>query len=509
MALRFLKALTIERVALFTMAFVAAVALPLIDPDYFWHLETGEFTLFNGALPQTDPFSYTMEGRAWVAHEWLFQCILYLLHNSVGRIGVQLFTAVMTVLALNVAFSTSASSLTSRGPRLVLLSITLLLFMPFISPRPQLATYLLFATYLWVLLRAKYSGCTRWLPVLPLTMILWVNLHGGYLLGIVLVWLFLTTEIMSHWRNLGSQANRSYFRKLTLTAIATLLASAANPDFVYHWLYPFQVMGMDLANSLITEWQSPNFHLLTFKWYLLAIISFYAAQCFRQTRPDATEFLLPSFIFAAGFVALRHIPLALLTWLPFMARAIADNRWYLQLIAWYSQRSNKGKQLGDTEYILNWVVLAVIVAVLVLFKAGGSERDIEQLNEVVPAKATDFILAEGISGRMFNTYKFGGYLIHRLYPQEKVFIDGRADMYGDEFIADYAGIYFGQPGWKELFESYNIDYVICSNNAVFRQLLLEWGVFKLVYEDEDNSVLVRDIPKFRELIRRSVIDVSE
>ncbi|HET6220743.1 MAG TPA: hypothetical protein VFE11_01205, partial [Dongiaceae bacterium] len=110
--------------------------------------------------------------------------------------------------------------------------------------------------------------------------------------------------------------------------------------------------------------------------------------------------------------------------------------------------------------------------------------------------AVQFILDNGITGRMFNSYGFGGYLIHRLYPQQRVFIDGRADMYGDAFVNEYINISEGQPRWAQLFDKYQIDYVVCTPNAPIRQLLLTRGDFRLVFQDEASSVLVKNEPRF-------------
>jgi hypothetical protein len=121
---------------------------------------------------------------------------------------------------------------------------------------------------------------------------------------------------------------------------------------------------------------------------------------------------------------------------------------------------------------------------------------------VLPLNATEFILKAGITGHMFNTYHYGGYLIHRLYPSQRVFIDGRADLFGDSFIEEYSKIYQGDPDWEETFNKFNIDYVICERRAPIRQLLLSRGDFKLVYDDKQSSVLVKNSPHFARIIQK-------
>lgn len=103
---------------------------------------------------------------------------------------------------------------------------------------------------------------------------------------------------------------------------------------------------------------------------------------------------------------------------------------------------------------------------------------------------------------MFNTYHFGGYLIERLYPAQKVFVDGRGDLYGDVFLREYMEIAFGAPAWARLFDKYEIDYLVVQRDTPLRQLLLCRGDFKLVYDDPGSSVLVRDTMKYGAVIAK-------
>src|SRR5262249_60404157 len=106
------------------------------------------------------------------------------------------------------------------------------------------------------------------------------------------------------------------------------------------------------------------------------------------------------------------------------------------------------------------------------------------------------ILDNRIEGRLFNSYDYGGYLIPTLYPQQRVFIDGRTDVYGDQFFADYFTMAAGAPDWAQLFDSYAIDYIVCQRDAPIRQLLLLRGDFRLVFDNRTSSVLVRNTTRF-------------
>ena len=151
---------------------------------------------------------------------------------------------------------------------------------------------------------------------------------------------------------------------------------------------------------------------------------------------------------------------------------------------------------------MNWFLVVLTLVSLILIYPERQKVMAASLNTIIPVKATDFIQREGIEGRMFNTYHYGGYLIYRLYPQQRVFIDGRADMYGDASIKDALAIYQGSSEWKSRFDRCDIEYVICESESPLRQLLLQEGTFRLVFDDGMHSVMLRDIGRSRPIIKR-------
>jgi hypothetical protein len=212
-------------------------------------------------------------------------------------------------------------------------------------------------------------------------------------------------------------------------------------------------------------------------------------------------------------MARRNIPLAALAMAPFVAvymrAGLKDS--LIKFVASFSRvrpenaadiGAKASQPLGKHESVMNWVLVLLTLLSLILIYPERQKAIAASMNSIIPIKATDFILREGINGRMFNTYHYGGYLIYRLYPQQLVFIDGRADMYGDSFIKDAQAIYQGSSQWKVRFDGYGIDYVICESESPLRQLLLEEGKFHLVFDDGMHSVLLRDIAKYRPTIKR-------
>lgn len=487
------------RLILCLIFLLVLASLPLVDPDYFWHLKTGEYIVANRALPSGDIFSYTRLGQQWTLHEWLFEVLLYGVFSAWGTVGVKLLTAALLIVPLGLLIAIAQRISRHAGAAMGVAMLSLIPLLGGISPRPQLLTYALFTVYLSGLLSFKYCQAKISLFIMPALMIVWVNAHGGFAIGIALLGLFTACEWLTYWMaGADDPVQRRRLLRLTTAGIATVLASLASPGLFSHWLYPFQVLGMT-ANQVISEWQSPNFRDLGNTAYLLLVLVFFAAYAYAGRRPDATELIVPCCFMFAGFLASRHTPLAALALTPFTARALASGAipaiaaaWERSRLArWYRKRG-LARELGRTEFALNWLVLLAVLAVLASYAPTFQAREQARAKQVLPIGAADFVLAHGITGKMFNNYDNGGYLIYRLAPARKVLIDGRADVYGDQFIADFLDIYNGRANWKEKFDKLAIDYAILGKDAPIRQLLKADPAFKEVFFDQHFSVLLRN-----------------
>ena len=487
------------------IAFVIVFCAPgFTDPDFYWHLKTGELIAQTGAIPTTDPFSFTYAGKPWVTHEWLTEVLFYWTASAGGFGALRLLPALAAAVNFMLLYAIARRL---AGKELLAALATACFFiplMPSFTLRPQIFTFLCFTTYLLVLVDFKYFRSTRLLWLLPVLMLAWVNLHGAFMLGIALLAAFMVCEWGNRWL-FPVRHSRSSQRLGLLAAVlaATVAATLVNPQGLRLLLYPFETVAMEASKGLIAEWHSPDFHELLPRVSLAGIFAWFIATAYAGRKPDLTEILLPLLLIVAGLSAWRHLPLmaiVLLTFFCAMLRHVRPSE-ILARAFWRRRRASAsdGKQVTRTQaglvhlFVLGGVVLAALAG------AVKTEREGET-SKFVASGAASFLLAQDVHGRLLNDYDLGGYLIWRLWPLHKVFIDGRADLYGDDFLKAYFRVDKAAEGWEKTIDGYAIDIVVFSRNAPLRQLLLASGKFREAYADAYHAVLLRDVPRFKPLL---------
>ncbi len=507
--------------AILPMVFLLAMLFPRFeDPDFYWHIKMGEYIVSAWPFPRQDIFAYTSYVHQWLLTEWLSQVAIYLIYREEGFNGIAVFVAVMCACCWHVNYSTCKKILNDEGKAIV---VTLLFFIFFgiVAPRPHLFTFLFFSLLMRLLVDFKYYKDERYISFIPLIMLIWVNVHGGFFIGIVLMGLFVAAEwIMFFGAGDRCPYDKSRLAKLSFYVTSGVLAAALNPGFFKYWLYPYQVIVSSGDMNIINEWQSPNFHMPMYQYFLLMVFIFFLCLIFSRKKPDLTEIVLP-IVFAGGaFVSVRNLPLAALAMSPVFAvfyrelslvdcfsNKIHNNGGLIEI---ESNRASKlssllatgNKQIGANMFVLNWILLFSSLFAVFIFYQVNHEKKEKAVMSFMPVKAVDFIIENNIYGRVFNAYHYGGYLIYRLHPRQKVFIYGKTDIYKKGFVDEVFAVYSGKPDWKKNFDKYHIDYVVCESVAPIRQLILGGDEYKIVYDDGDHSVLLRDVQKYKSIINK-------
>ena len=485
------------------IGFMAKVLAPHFeDPDFYWHIKTGEYLLSTWPLPGADVFTYTHTGNPWGLSEWLAQIVLYLVFDTTGYFGTAVWVAALCALCGWITYLNCRKKMGNPVHAIIVAGICSV-FLITATPRPYLFSFVFFAATLFVLLEFKYFHRDRLLVLLPTIQLLWANTHGGFFLGLVLVFLFVSSEWLKHRLKSTGAIDAARLTKLSLWGTVSLIITLANPEFIQLWWYPIWGVLISADVRTINEWQSPSFHVPITQGFLALVLFFFAVQARTKRRPDLTEIVLPMVFIAGAFISVRNMPLAAMAIAPFLAICLE----HMRPVKPASRNGAVDQQpLSDGHaQLINWVLLIVAGLALALSYPAQRKKQEAAVTTYMPVGAADFLVANHISGRMFNSYQYGGYLVFRLYPVQKVFIYGKSIIYRDDrddFIRIHDAILGGQSNWKALFDRYGIDYVVCESNVALRQLLLQEGRFKLVFDDGNHSVLLKDIDKFQAIIAR-------
>jgi hypothetical protein len=330
----------------------------------------------------------------------------------------------------------------------------------------------------------------RLLWLLPVLTIVWANLHSGYLFGIAILIIYVIGETGQLLLRAPSKRglSASEIGHLTLLTLLSFLVAVINPNGPELWIYPFQTLGSGAMQQYIQEWQSANFHsplFWPFAIMLFAGITVFVTSRIRPTLTDALLFMLTA---AAGLLSVRHIPLFALVSSPIIAR-------YL-VISLEGTRFNRLVRqeipLVETSVnikIVNWAIFALVAIVAIGWIVNIAGRNDLAISQRYPVEAVDFLEQQELAqSRGYNSYGWGGYLIWRGFP---VFVDGRADVYGDDFLHFYRQTFDVTNSWEEPLDEFAVDYVLTELGSPLSSVLATSDGWKESYSDNISSVYTR------------------
>jgi hypothetical protein len=476
---------------------------PLRRLDFWWHLKVGQVILTSGKIPQVDLFSFTQAGRPFIYQNWLGEVLYYLTYRAGGLPLLILFNTVLLLCSfLPILHLCLQANVQRRVGALCSLVAAFVLGM-YSNVRPQVYSFVLFAAFYWILCRYR-DGRRDLTWALPMLMVLWVNLHGAFVLGVGLIAIFLGAETARRlWY--GPRADVLTSRalaQLALILVLTVLAILANPQGYHVFAYVRQLQVDPASQRLVTEWQVPDIKqwsdMLVFfgPLFLSLLVLFYP-----RGRLNLTELGLFLGFAIFGLSAVRNGIWFALVVTPLLARHVAgpdvanlpaETRVGPRLLVLVARLKRPRPQPRANHYGLNWVILICLLLLTVLLSPWvrpqlKSERLRPQLVEQgTPVGAMDYIAAHGLTGNIFHPQNYGDYLIWRLWPQQRSFIDGRVHLYPLDFVEDYILAQYDNQ-WESRLAKYDIRYLLLPKNEASWTLMIQDArgspTWKLLYED--------------------------
>lgn len=463
---------------------LSAFSPEITDSDFWWHLKTGQYILQNHRLPSPDPFAYTTAGAGSaypgeelvrqfnLTHEWLFQVVLYSVYAVGGFAGVVLVRAMTLTMLCGVvgfvAYRRSRGFYRSILAALLCASIATL----YTSDRPFGFSFLLLAVTIALL------DFRRYLFMLPVVFLIWSNLHGGFIVGWAALGAYAGEALVARWRGKPQTGDRT----LWIVCAASIAASALNPN-LFDALRVVTLYKQSVLQSRVWEWQQTR--LLPITPFSLLFTATAATMLWANRKARVSDWLLYAAFAAASLAAVRNVmligilgPILIASYLPWKVRISS---------------------------VTQWIAAGLLLAGIGWELAQGQAFRLTANVWKYPSGAAKFLEDHGVRGRLFNDYTDGGFLIWRLWPFQRVFIDGRA--LSDRLYEDFSTMATNgnsQRGTaRDLIQHYGID-VVALSGFEYVSGTLYWIVpvmsdssqseWKLVYLDENTSVLMKSPP---------------
>ena len=460
-------------------------ARSVTDPDVWWHLRTGQLMLQNHQVFHADPFSFTKSGQPWVDHEWLSQIFIFAVYRVAGWGGLIAGFAAIIALAFFLAF------LRCPGQPYVAGVITVwgaVASIPCWGVRPQMLTLLLASIFLLILDRSyAHPNVLWWMP--PIT-VLWVNLHAGFAVGIAFLLLFLIGDALDlAFGFKDPHLSPARFRSLAITTAICAAVVPLNPYGMQMYRYPIQTLHSRAMLSYIGEWLSPDFHQSRYLPMLFLMLATLILPALSPHRWRPRQLLLLAATTYGALRSVRHIPIYVLVAVPLLSAMIES---CLRARGKTALLDSSRSSLTSARLIANAVLLGGFLAFTAMRLHYVVARQPQTEAKEFPAAAASFLKNSRPAGPMLNHYNWGGYFIWKLFPEYRVYIDGRADLYGDTFMDEFATSYYLKgKSWQDPLNQWKIQTVVLPPDAPLTVALQALPAWKEVFADSQAVILTR------------------
>jgi hypothetical protein len=436
------------------------------DNSFLVHLRTGRLILERG-VPHRDPYSFTYPGTKWIAQSWLVELAYGVANKLAGGFGIRVLVASAGAALMALAYQLTLRITKDRVRAAALTVAALASLLTVWSSRPLLFGFLGVVALCWCVELPESLPGRHLYVFVPVVMWLWANVHGSFMLGYV----YLGLHLAGRWAD-GAPPNRGRELQVLRATVLSVVVVLLNPyGFGLLW-FPVGLVQRGEVLSHVAEWTSPNFRdsggMLYALWLGVVVIALVRVKSSRRDLVVTLPFLF------LGLWAVRNVGITSLFTLPVVARAFAADR-----------------PRNDDRLPLAWAFAAVLVAAGLLqavTAAGQADYDLHKY----PVAAMRDMDRHGLLGkRLYTTDAWAGYTIARYWPQQRVFMDDRYDMYPVHLPADYNEIADVKPGWAATLGRWRIDVVVWPRQRSLSQALELDPHWKRVYRDRTAVVFVR------------------
>ncbi len=487
---------------------LAITARNALDPDLWWHLRTGQWIVENGHIPHTDPFSFTRAGHAWVAHEWLSEVVFYELWKHGGTTALMVFSAIVTTAGLMLLYRRCIVPETKRHWGVAATACGALACAPSWGVRPQMFTFVFASLFLSIVDRGEQRP--RLLLWIAPLFLLWLNLHAGFALGPALLFAYAFGLLLeTALGNTAWEQARPILLRVALLLIVCVALVPFNPSGAQLYHYPFDTLRSAGMRSLIGEWHSPDFHEWLYRPFLLLWLSLLAVLAGGLARPKA-RVMIPLLLTAfAALDAVRHIPIFILLAMPVLAGAVSSADAFGRKSSQLPPAFGISPHRASHGFPLRPLINGVLVLLMAVFAAArwsdlARHQHLHQVSQF-PDRAVAFLRDAHYPPRLFVYYDWGGYALWKLYPNYRVFADGRADLYqgsdlrgngpqGDDLLRQFKTALQLQTGWRQVLDTWKVDEVLVPPSCALAQALELEPDWHTAFLDSQAILLLRDRP---------------
>jgi hypothetical protein len=479
--------------AIITVIFTYVNMSQIAPNDFWWHMSVGRDILATGQIPAVDVYSYTMAGQPYLSYQmfWLMDVWLYAWFSLGGSELILFIQSLIITATYLVILALCWQNSHKWGVTSSCLIFTILLGIYAWSVRPQAISFLIGGIFLYAIFAYRRGTNRAWLAVFPLGMLVWVNSHGSFPIGLLLIGIWLGDEawqVYTAWR----KGKRRSSQQLMTPAVILLLTAgvcALNPRGVGILSYLITMASNPAVQNTVPEWLPPSFTSPIGPIYFLSILFSAVVLALSPRRPSFYQ--LATFVaFAAlGLWTTRGIVWFGLVMAPILAEhlsAIREGIPINQQILIPNQR----------ERIVNFGILCLLICLALIslpwFRGLIPMRENYRspITQDTPVEAANFLVEQQPEGRVFNDMAFGSYLIWAAQPEYKVFADPRIELFSQEIWDDYQVISRAAPGWEQKLVDYQIQTLFL-NPSVQSNLInrvMQSDQWRLIYQDDTAQI---------------------